>query len=67
MTEIMGTSFERSQELVQLHYEVKARHANGQVDDAFREARNKVAQVLRELASEVIAEQDSSIMNDRIV
>ncbi|KAJ6024276.1 hypothetical protein N7540_005073 [Penicillium herquei] len=40
----------RAKELVNLHYEVKSRHANGEVDDGLQKAREDVAAVLRELA-----------------
>ena len=40
----------RAKELVQLHYEVKSRHANGQIDDELRQAREGVERVLAELA-----------------
>lgn len=40
----------RAKELVQLHYEVKSRHANGEVDDALRRAREDVEYVMRALA-----------------
>ncbi|KAJ5114924.1 hypothetical protein NUU61_000683 [Penicillium alfredii] len=39
----------RAKELVELHYEVKARHANGMVDDALSRARDDVQRVLKEL------------------
>jgi hypothetical protein len=35
--------------LVELHYEIKARHANGTVDDELAQAREQVNRVLREL------------------
>lgn len=40
----------RAKELVALHYEVKSRHANGQVDEELRQAREAVERVLMELA-----------------
>ncbi|KAJ5718266.1 hypothetical protein N7488_003912 [Penicillium malachiteum] len=40
----------RAKELVNLHYEVKSRHINGEVDDGLQKAREDVAEVLRELA-----------------
>lgn len=40
----------RAKELVQLHYEVKSRHADGQIDEELRQAREGVEQVLAELA-----------------
>lgn len=40
----------RAKELVQLHYDVKSRHANGEVDDALRRAREDVEYVMRALA-----------------
>lgn len=39
----------RAKELVQLHYEVKARHVDGEVDEELRRAREDVWRVLREL------------------
>ncbi|KAJ5594082.1 uncharacterized protein N7459_000290 [Penicillium hispanicum] len=39
----------RANDLVQLHYEFKSQHANGEVDDALRRARRDVEQVLWEL------------------
>ncbi|KAI3139141.1 hypothetical protein CBS147326_2819 [Penicillium roqueforti] len=39
----------RANDLVQLHYEFKSQHANGEVDDALRRAREDVEQVLWEL------------------
>ncbi|KAJ5566064.1 hypothetical protein N7535_007702 [Penicillium sp. DV-2018c] len=41
----------RAKELVELHYEVKARHANGVVDEELKQARREVGRVLRELSS----------------
>jgi hypothetical protein len=41
----------RAKELVELHYEVKARHANGTVDEELRLARQSVRRVLSELSS----------------
>ncbi|KAJ5712713.1 hypothetical protein N7493_009181 [Penicillium malachiteum] len=40
----------RAKELVNLHYEVKSRHVNGEVDDGLQKAREDVAEVLRELS-----------------
>lgn len=40
----------RAKELVQLHYDVKSRHANGEVDDALRRAREDVEYVMRALS-----------------
>ncbi|KAJ5668483.1 uncharacterized protein N7477_007053 [Penicillium maclennaniae] len=40
----------KAKELVELHYEVKSRHANGEVDQELRQAREGVERVLRELA-----------------
>ncbi|KAJ5714845.1 zinc finger domain protein [Penicillium malachiteum] len=40
----------RAKELVNLHYEVKSRHANGKVDDGLQKAREDVAEVFRELS-----------------
>lgn len=40
----------RAKELVRLHYEVKARHVNGEVDEELRRAREDVWRVLRKLA-----------------
>jgi hypothetical protein len=41
----------RAKELVELHYEVKARHANGTVDEELSQARRDVWRVLRELST----------------
>lgn len=41
----------RAKELVELHYEVKARHANGTVDEELSLARRDVQRVLSELTS----------------
>lgn len=41
----------RAKELVELHYEVKARHANGTVDEELSQARQDVQRVLRELST----------------
>ncbi|KAL2867115.1 uncharacterized protein BJX67DRAFT_353988 [Aspergillus lucknowensis] len=38
-------------ELVELHYEMKAIHKDGRVDDQLRRGREEVNRVLRELAS----------------
>lgn len=43
-------ALQRAKELVQLHYEVKSRHADGEVDEELRQAREDVYRVLRELA-----------------
>ncbi|GKZ34690.1 hypothetical protein AbraIFM66950_005004 [Aspergillus brasiliensis] len=40
----------RAKELVDLHYEFKARHALGTVDEELSRAREEVARVLRELS-----------------
>lgn len=40
----------KAKELVELHYEVKSRHINGQVDEELRQAREGVERVLRELS-----------------
>ncbi|KAJ5116071.1 hypothetical protein N7456_000419 [Penicillium angulare] len=40
---------QRAKELVKFHYEVKSRHANGEVDDDLKNARQNVDRVLREL------------------
>ncbi|KAJ5377291.1 uncharacterized protein N7496_004700 [Penicillium cataractarum] len=47
---IKQEALQRAKELVQLHYEVKSRHVNGEVDDELRQAREDVYRVLRELA-----------------
>ncbi|KAJ5820223.1 hypothetical protein N7474_005814 [Penicillium riverlandense] len=39
----------RVKELVELHYEMKARHVNGQVDEDLRRARENVREVLGDL------------------
>lgn len=39
----------RVKEMVELHYEMKARHVNGQVDEDLRLAREKVREVLGDL------------------
>ena len=41
----------RAKELVELHYEVKARHANGTVDEGLRQARQDVRRILTELST----------------
>ncbi|KAJ5766576.1 uncharacterized protein N7511_004192 [Penicillium nucicola] len=41
----------RAKELVELHYEVKARHANGTVDEELNRAREDVRRVLRDLST----------------
>lgn len=41
----------RAKELVELHYEVKARHADGTVDGELSQARRDVLRVLRELST----------------
>ncbi|CAG8232122.1 unnamed protein product [Penicillium nalgiovense] len=41
----------RAKELVELHYEVKARHANGTVDEELSQARREVRRVLTELST----------------
>ncbi|KAI2738218.1 hypothetical protein DTO013E5_3563 [Penicillium roqueforti] len=47
-----GSAFlRRAKELVELHYEVKARHANGTVDEGLRQARQDVRRVLTELST----------------
>jgi hypothetical protein len=43
-------ALQRAKELVQLHYEVKSRHVDGEVDEELRQAREDVYRVLRELA-----------------
>ncbi|KAL4897655.1 hypothetical protein BDV59DRAFT_168205 [Aspergillus ambiguus] len=40
---------QRAKELVELHYEIKARHANGTVGDELARAREDVNQVLWDL------------------
>ncbi|KAH8426729.1 uncharacterized protein LDX57_004462 [Aspergillus melleus] len=39
----------RAKELVELHYEIKARHADGRVDGELAQAREGVDRVLRDL------------------
>jgi hypothetical protein len=46
---IKQEALQRAKELVQLHYEVKSRHVNGEVDDDLRQAREDVNRVLRDL------------------
>ena len=41
---------QRAKELVNLHYEVKSRHASGEVDEELRVSRENVDRVLRELS-----------------
>ncbi|PWY92723.1 hypothetical protein BO70DRAFT_357861 [Aspergillus heteromorphus CBS 117.55] len=41
----------RAKELVELHYEIKARHAQGTVDEELVRAREEVNRVLRELGN----------------
>ncbi|KAF7713770.1 Uncharacterized protein PECH_000601 [Penicillium ucsense] len=43
-------ALQRAKELVSLHYEVKSRHANGEVDHELQQAREAVERVLRELS-----------------
>jgi hypothetical protein len=50
ITSKKNKDLQRAKELVELHYEVKARHVNGQVDTALQQARSDVEQVLRELS-----------------
>ena len=45
-----NTDLQRAKELVELHSEVKSRHANGEVDDALQQARAQVYEVLRQLS-----------------
>lgn len=47
---IKQEALQRAKDLVQLHYEVKSRYADGVVDDELRQARDDVHRVLRELA-----------------
>lgn len=47
---IKQEALQRAKDLVQLHYEVKSRYADGVVDDELRQARDDVRRVLRELA-----------------
>ncbi|KAJ5153390.1 uncharacterized protein N7482_009868 [Penicillium canariense] len=47
---IKQESLQRAKELVQLHSEMNSRHANGEIDDELRQAREDVYRVLRELA-----------------
>jgi hypothetical protein len=46
-----GDDLRRAKELVELHYEVKARHVNGTVDEELSLARQNVRRVLSELSS----------------
>jgi hypothetical protein len=41
----------RAKELVELHYEVKARHVDGTVDEELSQARQDVRRVLAELST----------------
>ena len=41
----------RAKELVELHYEVKARHVDGTVDEELSQARRDVRRVLAELST----------------
>ncbi|CAI7592174.1 unnamed protein product [Penicillium pancosmium] len=50
ITSKKNKDLQRAKELVELHYEVKARHVNGQVDADLQKARADVQQVLRELS-----------------
>lgn len=43
-------ALQRAKELVQLHYEVKSRHANGKVDNELQQAREAVERVVMELS-----------------
>ncbi|KAJ5210459.1 hypothetical protein N7491_010265 [Penicillium cf. griseofulvum] len=45
------TDLRRAKELVELHYEVKARHANGTIDEELSQARKDVRRVLTELST----------------
>ncbi|PYH93818.1 hypothetical protein BO71DRAFT_399436 [Aspergillus ellipticus CBS 707.79] len=42
----------RAKELMELHYEIKARHAGGTVDEELARAREEVNRVLRELSAQ---------------
>ncbi|KAJ5780650.1 hypothetical protein N7457_005810 [Penicillium paradoxum] len=46
-----NTDLRRAKELVELHYEVKARHASGTVDEELSQARRDVRRILRELST----------------
>jgi hypothetical protein len=46
---IKQEALQSAKELVQLHYEVKSRHVNGEVDEELRQAREDVYRVLSEL------------------
>ncbi|KAE8149965.1 hypothetical protein BDV25DRAFT_155306 [Aspergillus avenaceus] len=46
----LNDDLRRAKELVDLHYEFKARHADGSVDDELARAREDVNRVLRELS-----------------
>jgi hypothetical protein len=45
------TDLRRAKELVELHYEVKARHTNGTIDEELSQARQDVRRVLTELST----------------
>ncbi|RJE26792.1 hypothetical protein PHISCL_00817 [Aspergillus sclerotialis] len=48
-TKTPNEDLRRAKELVDLHYEIKAKHANGTVDDDLLQTRAKVNRVLSEL------------------
>lgn len=49
--EAANDDLRRAKELVDLHYEIKAKHANGSVDEELVRARVDVSRVLRELGA----------------
>ncbi|KAL4939018.1 hypothetical protein BDV06DRAFT_225410 [Aspergillus oleicola] len=50
-TDTVNEHLELASELVELHYEMKAIHRDGRVDEQLRRGRKDVNRVLRELAS----------------
>ena len=48
-TKTQNNDLRRAKELVELHYEIKAKHAGGSVDQELVQAREEVNRVLREL------------------
>ncbi|KAB8229236.1 uncharacterized protein BDW43DRAFT_289089 [Aspergillus alliaceus] len=48
-SEKVNDNLRRAKELVDLHYEIKARHAGGTVDEELAHAREDVNRVLKEL------------------
>ncbi|KAJ5692623.1 hypothetical protein N7462_002046 [Penicillium macrosclerotiorum] len=49
MSELGKADLHRAKELVELHYEVKSRHVNGEVDDELQQAREDIKRVMVDL------------------